>query len=100
MRSVKQIVTAPIVSPWKGSETTYKDVKEQIRARWGDKVAEEYSPKTDVAPFSTWASSGLHVRHGEKALKSITLLDAKGPNGEMKKIRRVVNLFHRLQVSL
>ena len=99
MKKIAEIVATPIVSPWKGSNATYLDVKAQIRARWGDAVAEVYSPITDVAPYLFWASAGFQVKRGEKSLKSITLIDAKDEKGEPKKIRRVVNLFHKRQVE-
>ena len=99
MRSVKEIITNPLVSPWRGSQTTYMDVKKQIRSRWGDVVAEGYSPVTDVMPYHSWISAGLNVKRGEKSLKSITFIDAVGADGEKKKIRRVVNLFHKRQTE-
>lgn len=99
MRSVKEIIATPLISPWKGSETSYKDVKEQIRSRWGDDAAEAYSPVTDVMPYPSWASAGFQVKRNERSLKSVTFIDAKGIDGEKKKIRRVVNLFHKRQTE-
>jgi|SRR3989344_6797652 len=99
MKKIAEIVATPIVSPWKGSNATFLDVKNQIRARWGDAVAEAYSPVTDVAPYLFWASAGFQVKRHERALKSVTFIDAKDENGKPKKIRRVVNLFHKLQLQ-
>lgn len=94
MQSVKEIV-----SPWRGSEATYEMVKGQLRERWGDEIAEEFDSATDAMPLISWAHFGYRVRKGEKALKSITYVEIKNDKGEVeKKIKRVVNLFHRRQV--
>lgn len=90
---------AEIVSPYRGSEKTYEMVKEQIRERWGDECAEEFDPAHDAAPYSFWISAGFQVRKFQKSLKSITFVDGKDEKGEIKKIRRTVNLFHRRQVD-
>lgn len=89
-----------LVSPYKGSEQTYKMVKEQIAERWGKEAAEAFDPSRDAMPFSSWLNYGYRVKKGEKALKSITFLEAKDDLGEVeKKIRRSINLFHRRQVE-
>jgi hypothetical protein len=88
-----------IRSPYKGSEKTYEMVKEQIAERWGDGCAEEYDPYIHVLPYGAWKDVGFRVRRGEKALKSITILEKKNEKGEVVKIRKVVNLFHRCQVD-
>ncbi len=95
MISVKELI-----SPYRGSEKTYEMVKEQIRERWGDKCAEEFSPHTDAMPYASWVSYGYQVRKGEAALKSITYLDVKDKEGKIaQKVRRSVNLFHKRQVQ-
>lgn len=97
MKSVKEIA---LTSPYRGSEKTYEMVKEQIAERWGDEVAEDFDPYTDAAPFSSWIAHGFIVKKGQKALKSITMLEVKDENDKViRKIRRSVNLFHRLQVE-
>ena len=96
MKQVKEV----LVSPYKGSEATYEMVKEQIEKRWGEERAEEYDPHVDCMPFSSWFSQGYIVKKGQKALKSITFVEVKNEKDEVvKKIRRVVNLFHRRQVE-
>lgn len=95
MKSVSEIV-----SPYKGSEQTYEMVKQQVEARWGEDVAEEFDPHTDAMPFSSWASYGYRVRKGERALKSVTYVEVKNDRGEVeRKVRRGVALFHRNQVE-
>ena len=89
-----------IVSPWRGSEQTAEHVREQLRERYGDEVADEFNPATDAAPLLTWAAYGFRVRKNEKALKSISYVELKNDEGKVeKKIRKVVNLFHRCQVD-
>ena len=96
MKQVKEV----LVSPYRGSEKTYEDVKEQLRERYGDDVAEEYDPHTDCMPFSSWLAQGYAVRKGARALKSITILEVKDDNDKVvKKICRTVNLFHKSQVQ-
>jgi hypothetical protein len=99
MQSVKEIVSNPL-SPYKGSENTYENVKEQIRKRYGDAVADEYDPYRDCMPFSFWSKAGYRIKPSSKAFKSVTYVDVLNEKGEVeKKIRRIVNLFHKKQVS-
>ena len=97
MKQVREV----LVSPWRGSEKTAEDVREQVRERFGDEAAEEFSAATDAMPFSSWLAQGYQVRKGSKALKSITIIEMKDPDDEKKlrKVRRVVNLFHRRMVD-
>ena len=100
MKSIKEVIAAPLVSPYRGGERSYEDVKAQLRKRYGDEVAEEYDPKTDCMPFVFWARGGYRIKPGSKAFKSVTFVEVKNDKGEVeKKVRRIVNLFHRRQVS-
>lgn len=95
MQSVKEIV-----SPYRGSEATYEMVKEQIAERWGEDAAEEFDPHTDAMPLVSWASYGYRVKRGQKSLKSVTFIEVKDDQDKVvKKIRRVVHLFHKRQVE-
>ena len=74
-------------------------VREQIRERWGDELANEFNPHVDAMPLFSWTAYGYRVRKGEKALKSVTFVEQKNEAGEIvNKIRRSVNLFHHCQV--
>ena len=96
MKSVKEV----LVSPYKGSEKTYEDVKEQIRERWGDELAEDFDPHCDAMPFGSWVAQGYMVLKGQKALKSITLIEVRDENDKVvRKVMRTVNIFHRRQVQ-
>ncbi len=100
MKSIKEVIDAPLVSPYRGSPNTYEDVKQQLRQRYGDEVAEEFDPKTDCMPFCFWAKGGYRIKPGSKAFKSVTFVEVKNDKGEVeKKVRRIVNLFHKRQVS-
>ncbi|MBU6323234.1 hypothetical protein KGQ55_00920 [Patescibacteria group bacterium] len=95
MLSVKELV-----SPYRGSEKTYEMVKDQIEERWGEECAEEFDPTCDAMPYASWVAYGYQVRKGQKSLKSITFIDSKdATTGEVRKIKRTVNLFHRRQVE-
>ncbi len=97
MKSIKEIT---VISPYRGSEKTYEDVKSQIRERWGEECAKEYDPYKDCAPFSTWLSAGFVVSKGQKALKSVTFVEVKDEKDNVvRKIKRTVNLFHKRQVE-
>ena len=101
MKKIKEVLEPKIVTPYKGSEATFLDVKKQLEERYGSKVASAYKPTENCAPFSVWALAGFKVKRGEKALKSVTFVEAKDEvTGEVKKIKRTVNLFHRCQVEL
>jgi len=89
-----------ILSPYRGSEATYEAVKAQVRERFGDEYADEFDPYTDAMPLVSWAAYGFRIKRGERALKSVTIMEIKDPDGKtVRKIRRVVNLFHKLQTE-
>lgn len=96
MKTVQEVLK----SPWRNSEKTEKVVREQLRARYGDDVADEFDASKDAMPYASWLFFGYKVRPKERSLKSITYVDVKNEKGEVeKKIRRTCNLFHRLQVE-
>ncbi|HWO07261.1 MAG TPA: hypothetical protein VNM40_01600 [Candidatus Paceibacterota bacterium] len=100
MKSIKEVMDASVVSPWRGSEKTAEDVREQVRERYGDEVADEFDPASDAMPLLSWARFGYRVKRGERSLRSITFVEVKNDKGEVeKKYKRIVHLFHRLQVE-
>ena len=99
MKSVQEVITTPVISPWRGSEKTCEMVREQIRERWGEEAAEAFDPQKDAMPLPSWAHYGFRVRQGEKALKSVTFVESEDEDGPVQKIRRTVNLFHKNQVE-
>lgn len=91
---------AEIVSPWRGSEKTSEMVREQVRERYGDDIADEFDPACDAMPLVSWAAYGYRIKKGEKSLKSVTFVEVKDENDKVvEKIRRVVHLFHKRQVE-
>ncbi len=101
MKKISEVLEPKITTRYMGSQATYEDVKQQLLERFGKKVAEGYRPTENCAPFSVWANAGFKVKKGEKALKSVTFIEKEDEEtGEMKKIKRTVNLFHRVQVEL
>ncbi len=99
MKSVQEVITTPVISPWRGSEKTCEMVREQIRERWGEEAAEAFDPQKDAMPLPSWAHYGFKVRRGEKALKSVTSVESEDEGDPVQKIRRTVNLFHKNQVE-
>ncbi len=89
-----------IVSSWKGSENTAENVKKQIMARWGETEADSYDPRSNCLTFNQWHTHGYRVKKGEKALKSMTIIEKKNEKGEVvEKYPKTVNLFYVGQVE-
>ena len=89
-----------IVSSWKGSLNTAENVRKQILDRWGQEEAGNYDPKCNCLTFNQWFQNGYRVKKGEKAIKSITLIEKKDEKGEViRKYVKTVNLFYVGQVE-
>lgn len=89
-----------IVSNWKGSENTAERVRKQIFDRWGQDEASNYDPKCNCLTFNQWLENGYRVKKGEKAIKSITMIEKKNEKGEViQKFAKTVNLFYLRQVE-
>jgi hypothetical protein len=93
---------------WRGSERTADAVREEIAQRWGDDEAEKYDPLTNCFTIQTWNKLGYRVKKGEKAIRSITYVDGTGQPAnddeeedeqEVRKYRKTVYLFYRIQVE-
>ncbi len=96
MKHIDQVIS----SPYKGSIKTYELVREQLRERYGNEVADTFDPVTDCMPILSWARFNYRVKPKEKALKTITILEVKDAKGRVtRKIRRTINLFHKNQVE-
>jgi len=92
--------TSVIPSNYSGSESTFERVQSQIRARWGEKAAEEYDPLHNCLTFRQWIKAGFVVKRGEKAIQSVTIIEKKNEKGEVvKKYPKKVFLFFRTQVE-
>ena len=90
---------------WKGSQNTANAVREEIAKRWGSEEAEKYNPLENCFTFKTWGAKGYHVKKGEKAIRSMTLVEKEDPNAtegeETEKITypKTVYLFYITQVE-
>lgn len=91
---------------WQGSLKTVQLVRSQIAERWGEEEAERYNPETNCFTYNTWRAKGYHVKKGEKALCSFTLVTKFGEQDEHgtaqdggEKFPKGVYLFYYLQVE-
>lgn len=101
MKSINTILKEKKVeSTWRGSEKTAEKMREQIRERFGDKVAREYDPLRHVLTLRAWSRYGVRVRRGESALKTFTIIENDEETGEAKRVARSVPVFHYLQTDL
>ena len=64
------------VAHWRGSAKTADAVREEIARRWGDKEAAQYDPLTNCFTIRTWNALGYRVKKGEKAIRSMTYVEA------------------------
>ena len=95
-----QSIQEKLVSPYRGSEKTYELVRKQVRERYGDECAESFDPSCDAMPFVCWANYGYRVKRGEKAFRSVTVIEMKNDKGEVQmRYPRSVLLFHKKQVE-
>ena len=97
------------VAHWRGSTKTADAVREEISRRWGDKEAAKYNPLTNCFTIRTWNALGYQVKKGEKAIRSITYVEAKDQaetadadeeeETDVVKYPKTVYLFYRTQVE-
>ena len=98
-------MTQQKIALWRGSEKTADQVREEIARRYGDEEAEEYDPQTNCFTLPTWNKLGYIVRKGEKAIRSMTLIEKADPNAkegeqiEAIKYPKTVYLFYVKQVK-
>src|SRR5712691_10415329 len=98
-------MTQQLMADWRGSEKTADQVREEIARRYGDEEAEEYDPQANCFTLPTWNKLGYVVRKGEKAIRSITLIEKKdlnakeGEQSEVIRYPKTVYLFYVKQVK-
>ena len=102
MKTINKILEERCIkSPWQGSAKTEEQMREQIRERFGSKVAKEYKASLHVMSLKNWSKYGIKVKAGESCLKTFTLIeDSQAEAGEEKRVRRSVPVFHYLQTDL
>jgi hypothetical protein len=92
---------------WRGSERTADAVREEITRRWGDEEAAKYDPLTNCFTLQTWNKLGYRVKKGEKAIRSITYVEAtantveddEDAEADVVTYPKTVYLFYRTQVE-
>jgi N-terminal domain of anti-restriction factor ArdC len=95
---------------WRGSQKTADAVREEIARRWGDDEAKQYDPLTNCFTIQTWNKLGYRVKKGEKAIRSITYVEAKDQaetinedeedeEQDVQTYPKTVYLFYRTQVE-
>src|SRR2546421_8390000 len=90
---------------WKGSIQTAGAVREEIARRYGEQEAGKYNPLANCFTYQTWKAKGYYVKKGEKAIRSMTLVevpeeDAKeGEQGDVRTYPKTVYLFYVKQVE-
>ncbi len=85
-------------SSYRNSEKTRELVKAQLEERFGPEIASSYDPFTNVMTMRDWNKYGYRIKKGEKALKSVTMVEKKDQNGEViKRYPKRVCLFHEIQ---
>jgi len=91
---------ADIPSGYRGSEKTAEMVRKQIEERFGSEAADEYNPALNARTYKNWLKIGYRVKPGEKALKSVTVIEKKDAQGNIiKKYPKKVALFFHCQVE-
>src|SRR2546430_10262496 len=92
-----------IPAQWKGSLKTADAVRQEIAQRWGEEEAANYHPLTNCFTFKTWLTKGYHVKKGEKAIRSRTIVEVKDEASEKGEEKRTypktVYLFYVKQVE-
>ena len=90
---------------WKGSIQTADAVRDEIAKRYGEEEAVKYDPLKNCFTFQTWKAKGYYVKKGEKAIRSMTLIEAEDKNAkegtetEKRTYPKTVYLFYITQVE-
>src|SRR2546430_4740775 len=90
---------------WKGSIQTADAVRKEIAKRYGEAEAAKYNPLANCFTFQTWKAKGYYVKKGEKAIRSMTLVEvpeeeaAEGEQTEKRTYPKTVYLFYIKQVE-
>jgi hypothetical protein len=98
-------MTEQVMAHWRGSEKTADHVRKVIAQRYGEEEAKTYDPQVNCFTYQTWRKLGYYVKKGEKAIRSMTLIEDKDQNikeGEQTEVIRypkTVYLFYIKQVE-
>ncbi len=98
-------MTQQTMALWRGSIQTADHVRQVIAHRYGEEEAKRYDPQTNCFTYRTWKHLGYYVRKGEKAIRSMTLVEEKDPTAKegeetaVHKYPKTVYLFYIKQVG-
>src|SRR5437763_15325301 len=67
---------------WRGSIKTADAVREEIARRYGEEEAAKYNPLANCFTCQTWRAKGYYVKKGEKAIRSMTLVEGEDENAK------------------
>src|SRR5438874_13347561 len=90
---------------WKGSIQTADHVRKEIARRYGEEEAKNYDPQVNCFTLPTWNKLGFKIRKGEKAIRSMTLVEVpeeeatEGEQTEKRTYPKTVYLFYIKQVE-
>ncbi len=85
---------------YRGSEETYKHIRDQIAERYGEEEATHYEPLFNCRSHHSWQQLGYIVKRGEKAFHMVTIIETKDEAGNViKKYPRSIPLFYYLQTE-
>lgn len=86
-------------SPYKGSAITAQIVKNAVREKYGEEVANSWNPNL-TRTFNNWKNNGYRIRQGERAIRSFTMVRSKDGDGGLERVfKKPVYLFHFNQVE-
>jgi len=93
-------MSGPAISNYSGSEATKSAVASEIEKRWGKNEVKKYDPYKNALTFRKWLSLGYRVRKNERAIRSVTFVEAKDEEGRVtQRIKRPCFLFYYKQVE-
>lgn len=99
LKSIREIINSE-ASTYQGSEKTRSMIEKQIEDRWGKSEVKNYDPFHSARTFNSWVKLGFKVKKGEKALRSVTVIETKDADGEViKKVVRPCFIFYYRQVE-
>lgn len=100
MKSIQEIMDGPAISNYSGSEATKSAVALEIEKRWGKNEVAKYDPYKNALTFRKWLSLGYRVRKNERAIRSVTFVEATDSEGHVtQRIKRPCFLFYYRQVE-
>ena len=83
-------------SPYTGSITTANIVRKSLLEKFNKEIADNWTPSL-TRTWANWHQNGYQVKPGEKAIRSFTIINSKNKDGQTRKYKKSVCLFHFIQ---